>query len=52
MGLHGESLLLLRRLYTLVFGLLGSARLERFSDDEWFFIRSRPFAQRRPRAGR
>jgi len=42
----------LRRLYTLVFELPESVRDQRFSDEEWFLIRSRLFAQRRPRAGR
>ena len=41
----------MRRLYTLVFELPGSVWDERFSDAEWFLIRSRSFAQRRPRAG-
>ena len=43
---------MLRRLYTLVFDLLGRVRDERFSDAEGFLIRSRPFVQRRRRAGR
>src|SRR5207249_7638823 len=54
MDLHGEPSFcrLLRRLYTLVFELPGRVREERFSEAEWFLIRSRPFAQRRPCAGR
>jgi len=52
MDLHGESLLLLRRLYTLVFELPGRAREEGFSEAEWFLIPPCPFALRRPRTGR
>ena len=52
MDLHGESPLLLRRLYTLVFELPGRVREEGFSEAEWFLIPPCAFAQRRPRAGR
>src|SRR5437879_8337112 len=51
-GSAWRALLLMRRLYTLGFELPGSVRGERFSDEEWFLVRSCSFAQRRRRTGR
>jgi hypothetical protein len=46
------TLLLLRRLYTLVSELPGSVRDERSRDEKWFLIRPYPNALRWTRAGR